>query len=399
MLPAWLRQVDPLLRELSQRVTLLGAATPANAREERVRLQGLAASGKAAVPAWEYVRRDMSVLRRQLDAVASALHELRDEPLADLYMARVQEWRLEASLCACVGTKEASSLAARRFASFDAETEAAADALAEDWILPHPDPPAASGPPTPGAETADARAPSPSEVRGLPRPTFNAAGGSGWGSEFLETDSPHPESLLSLLQAEIGRRRIPFAVVVHPHLSALAATGHQTVLVAAGRRIGPETAHRTVLHEIEGHVLPRARAAHAPLAIFSVGTARSADEQEGYALVLEDRHHFLTPSRRRELAGRYRAVRRMREGATFVDVVRDLAGVGIDPREAVVMGERAFRGSDGTFPGLGRERVYLESYLRVRARLSDVPDDEAVLASGQIALDAIPALRPWCAST
>ncbi|WP_394842485.1 DUF1704 domain-containing protein [Pendulispora brunnea] len=358
MLAAWLRQVDPLLRELSQRVTLLGAATPANAREERVRLQALAASGKDAVPAWEYVPRDMSVLRRQLDAVASALREVQTEPLADLYMARVQEWRLEARLCECVGTQEAGSLAARRFASFDDDTEAAADSLAESWME-------GSGPESEG--------------------------------DLLETDSPAPESLLSLLQAEIGRRRIPFAVVVHPHLSALAATGHRTVLVAAGRRISPETAHRTVLHEIEGHVLPRARAAHAPLALFSVGTARSSDEQEGYALFLEDRHHFLSPSRRRELAGRYLAVRGMRQGATFVEVVRYLAGAGIDPRDAVVMAERAFRGSDGTFPGLGRERVYLESYLRVRAHLDEAPDDEAVLASGQLALDAVETLRPWCA--
>lgn len=360
MVPAWLRQVDPLLRELSQRVTLLGAATPTNAREERVRLQGLAASGKVAVPAWTYVPRDMSTLRRQLDAIASALHESRGEPLADLYLARVQEWRLEARLCECVGTPEASSLAAHRFTSFDAETAAAADRLSEEWLA----------------------APSPADE--LP-------------DHFLESDAEHPDSLLSLLRAEIGRRRVPFAVVVHPHLSALAATGHRTVLVAAGRRISAETAHRTVLHEIEGHVLPRARAAQARLALFSIGTARSADEQEGYALCLEDRHQFLTSSRRRELAGRYLAVRSMRQGATFVDVVRQLDGAGIDPRDAVVMAERAFRGSDGTFPGLGRERVYLESYLRVRAHLAAAPDDEAVLASGQLALDAVDALRPWCA--
>ena len=58
------------------------------------------------------------------------------------------------------------------------------------------------------------------------------------------------------------------------------------------------------------------------------------------------------------------------------------------------MAERAFRGGDGSSPGLGRERVYLESFVRVRAHLAAHPDDEAVLASGQIALEAIETLRP-----
>jgi hypothetical protein len=37
--------------------------------------------------------------------------------------------------------------------------------------------------------------------------------------------------------------------------------------------------------------------------------------------------------------------------------------------------------------------VYLESFVRVRKHLGDRPDDEAVLAGGQIAVDAIDVLR------
>jgi hypothetical protein len=44
-------------------------------------------------------------------------------------------------------------------------------------------------------------------------------------------------------------------------------------------------------------------------------------------------------------------------------------------------------------PGLGRERVYLESLVRVRAHLEAHPEDEPVLASGQVALDALGAIR------
>jgi hypothetical protein len=86
----------------------------------------------------------------------------------------------------------------------------------------------------------------------------------------------------------------------------------------------------------------------------------------------------------------------MLAGASFVDVASLLVNVhGMDEADAVVIAERAFRGGNGEHPGLGRERIYLESLVRVRAHLSTRPEDEFVLASGQVALDAIDALRPF----
>jgi hypothetical protein len=153
---------------------------------------------------------------------------------------------------------------------------------------------------------------------------------------------------------------------------------------------------RTVLHEVEGHALPRARAREAPLALFRAGTARGIDDQEGLALVLELRAGRLRTGRRRVLAARHRTVEAMLDGATFGDaalaLVRDH---GLDAAEAVLMTERAFRGGDGLAPGLGRERVYLESFVRTRAHLSARPGDERVLAAGQVALDAVGALAPF----
>jgi hypothetical protein len=43
-------------------------------------------------------------------------------------------------------------------------------------------------------------------------------------------------------------------------------------------------------------------------------------------------------------------------------------------------------------PGLGRERIYLEAFLRVKEHLAKMPTDEAILTSGQVSLDAIPTL-------
>ncbi|HWL88425.1 MAG TPA: hypothetical protein VNO21_21630, partial [Polyangiaceae bacterium] len=65
--PQWCKQVDAALRALSQRVPLLAAATPSNARQERVRLQEVAGQGREAAPAWRYASLDMSRVRRQLD--------------------------------------------------------------------------------------------------------------------------------------------------------------------------------------------------------------------------------------------------------------------------------------------------------------------------------------------
>ena len=59
--------------------------------------------------------------------------------------------------------------------------------------------------------------------------------------------------------------------------------------------------------------------------------------------------------------------------------------------------ERAFRGSTGETAGLGRERVYLAGYARVTERLLAKPDDEKVMASGQVAVEAIDALRGYVA--
>jgi hypothetical protein len=86
----------------------------------------------------------------------------------------------------------------------------------------------------------------------------------------------------------------------------------------------------------------------------------------------------------------------MLAGATFAEVALALVDAhGVEAAEAVVVAERVFRGSDGKGQGLGRERVYLESFLRVRTWLDARPEDEAVLAAGQLAVDSIDALRPF----
>jgi hypothetical protein len=214
--------------------------------------------------------------------------------------------------------------------------------------------------------------------------------------ELSPSDDPSPGTLLTRKREEVSRLGLPFAVVVQPALAALAATGESHILVAAGRMISKDDVERTVMHEIEAHAIPRTRAAQGRLAIFQIGTARGIDDQEGFALVLEERSGFSTPRRKRELAARHLAVEAMDGGATFADAVTALVKVhGLTPRESVLIAERCFRGGDGTTPGLGRERIYLEAYHRVKEHLASKPTDEGILTSGQVSLDAIETLAPF----
>ncbi len=355
--PGFTRAVDVALGRAASLVRALPSATPENAAEERRRLLDALRRGEACAPRWTYGRRGPS------SEVAPLLLEAeralpRDTPLADAYAARIDEVAREAAIEAAIGTPELARAADARYLSLGAKTEAAADALAAAWREES----------IPAAED----------------------------ERLVASDADDPDSLLVRMREEIGRLRLPFRVVLHGALASLAATGSDAIFVTEGRQLTHEAVERTVLHEIHGHAFPRARASHRAIGLFSFGTARGTDEQEGYALLLEERAGLLRGARRRELAARHAATRAMREGATFVEVVRGLVGDGVDDETALRVAERAFRGGDGTYPGLGRERVYLQALEHVRAWLERLPDDEAVIASGQVGTKAIAALRPFC---
>jgi hypothetical protein len=354
-LAGYLGPVERLVERAAVEVRLLASLTPANAPAERARLTADVRAGRAPTPRWTYAPRGDDRLRRALEAADGALDRLAGAPLAGQYRARARELLLELALCAAAGTPEVARLARERFAP-DPRFAAEASRLAGSWLDGAP------ATPPPGAP--------------------------------LPSDDPDPRSLLSRMRAAVGEARLPFAVVAQAALAPLAATGDRVILVAGGRLVHDEDARRTVLHEVEGHARPRARALGSPVALLRAGTARGVDEQEGRALLIEERAGLLGARRKRQLAARHRAVERMLEGASFGDVARDLSVAhGLEAAEAVVVAERVFRGGNGTYPGLGRERVYLEAFVRVRAHLAERPEDERVLEQGQVALEAIDALR------
>lgn len=327
---------------LSATSRLLAACTPTNLAGERRRLEAAASEGRFVMPAFSYAQ-----------AATEWTTTLPVGPGTDtLFAERVDEIRLEGAIARAAGTPALVPLAALRFGAPETEV----GALAEAW------------------EAGD-------DDDALP-------------SADCETDGPEPSSLASALKRRIFDEQLDFRVAVHPELLALAATGADCIYVAQGVRLSPEDVRRTVVHEIEGHAAPRTRARRLGYPILSLGTRGGHDEQEGFALFCEERAGCLSPRRRRELALRHRAVLRMLDGASFADLTRWLVeDRGRSPAQAVRLALRIFRGSDGTFPGLGRERVYLTSFLRVRRHLAERPGDEALLRSGQVSLAALGELR------
>jgi hypothetical protein len=349
--------IERLVTHAARQVQLLSALTPVEAQVERARLVGELRAGRWPRPRWRYAPQNHDRLRRTLEAAETALARGRPTPLEAVYLARVRELSLEAALCTAAGTVAVARLARARFGAQARPIARAASEMCAAW-LGEPAPPAAG--------------------------------------TCMRSDDPDTRSLLSRMRAAVGDLRLPFTVVPTPTLASLAATGERVILVATGRTATEEDTRRTVLHEIEGHARPRARSLRASSALFSAGTARGVDDQEGRALLLEERAGLLGSRRRRQLAARHCAVEAMLDGAPFAEVARSLVDShGLDAGEAVVVAERAFRGSDGEHPGLGRERVYLECFVHVRAHLASRPEDERILESGQVAVDAVEALRPF----
>ncbi len=358
--PAWFGHVELVLERAAGEVRILSALTPCDARGERSRLTGELRSGRPAVPRWTYARRPHDELRRALDWAQEMLERSDLTALEALYLERARELSLEAAMCAAAGARELAELARARFEPREPTVVRAAAALCKEWLAePSPAP---AGP-------------------------------------MLASDDPDPASLLQRMRAAVGRLRLPFGVVTSPWLAPLAATGERVILVATGRLVPDEDAARTVLHEIEGHARPRARSAHATSAHFPhrngarASTTRRAEpscSRSAPASSAPAVESSSPPGTGR--SKRCSAVRRSPTSRTPSS--RRTAST---RRRPIIVAERAFRGGDGTRPGLGRERVYLESLVRVRRHLTAHPDDDEVLASGQVAVDAAALLRPFAA--
>lgn len=329
-----------MLRQAAATCPLAGAVVPVNAREERARL----ATDPVASPRWKYAPFADDGRRDTLLAVHEALEALGGDPLARVLSARARELADLTHLATLAGDPRFGAAAAARW-----PRDREGLRLAEAW---------ASAP------------------RPAPPPRKQRSSGAG---ATLET----------ALRDRLRALRLDWPVVVRPKMAALAATGDGFVAVAEGRTISEETLTRTVVHEIEGHVLPRVEAVRARHPLAGIGSAAGMLAQEGWAIVCEERAGFLTPTRKHELGWRTLACARMAAGEGFERVRRGLEEeAGFDAESALGLAERVLRGSDGTAAGYGREFAYVDYYVRIRRHLAEEASAEAHYRSAEITPEA-----------
>lgn len=336
--------VDGVARQLlraERAIALLERCQPLNWAGELARLDCEWRAGREARPAFVYRQApDLAELGRSLSALAEALQGTGQRE--DWLAGRARELLLEANIARAVGTPALASLAAQRFPGGSAADEA----LARVFIA--------------APEAEDDR----SEE-----------------ALWLSQDASSPDSLITLMQREVGRRRLPFRIVVRDDMSSAAATGEDVVYVRAGLWHRRSTAERIVLHEIEGHALPRYRAALKGDWLLCCGVSGASDDEEGRALWLERTHGHLDAARRRELGQRHLAALGVRRGAEWVETVRWLRGCGASIERALALASRVHRGG-----GLARECVYLPALSRVEHAFAERPELDAWLARGRLSL-------------
>jgi len=338
------------LKRCEAKVALLDRVRPLNFASELSRLAAAFQRGERLAPCFEYApRAELGELRNKLDELAAVL-DAAGELESRLLGERAQELGLEAALAEHVGEPGFGRLAARRFA-LPSEPRAV-EQLALQFLTAPP----SAHPPKEG------------------------------DAKHLSDDPRDPESLWSQLAQRLGTARLPVRLELAPGLVSLAAVADGVVRLRPGEQLSARQARRIALHEVEGHVRPRVSGAVLG-GVFAAGSAGGSTDEEGRAILLEERAGLLDAERRRELARRYLVAASMRQGADFWQTVDQLGLTGASMDEALALAARVHRGG-----GLGRELVYLTGYWRVSHGLAARPELEQLLKAGRISLSAAEAL-------
>jgi hypothetical protein len=344
-----LKQIDLLFLRAERTIALLDRCRAKNQAAEIERVRRAWRAGRRVDARFEYApASQLAELRSALEATAKNCENT--GPWGSLYAERAAELDREAAVVEAIGTSEFAARAAARFPIETGLSGDESEARAEGWAAPAAKP----------SRTTAARS----------------------------DDERDPHSLISAMRRVVGELRLPFRVVLVKALWCAAATGDGLILVRSGMRHAPRAVRRIVVHEIEGHALPRQRAVAESCGLFAVGSAGGSDDEEGRALLLERRAGCLDAARRAELARRHLAGLCVRRGSSWSETAELLIERGTPIDEAIEIASRAHRGG-----GLGRELVYLPALFRVAAALDDDPELEDWLQRGRLSVAAARRLR------
>lgn len=342
------RDLEQVLFAAERSIALVERCRPLDLPNETERLTAAWERGEELGPSFRYEHApDLSGLSASLTEVAE--HAKSDDPWDILYVERALELATEAELVAYVGTPELARVAARRFGTGDEAERREAEGWAREWAS-------------------------------LPRTDVN--------ERRVRSDDPRdPDSLLCQMQRRVGEERLAFRVLVRELMSG-AATGDGAIVIKREGWYTARDGRRIVVHEVEGHALPRVRARSEPHGLFRIGTRGGSDDEEGRALLCEERAGEFEADRKREVGLRHLAALSVRDGADWVETVRLLRRLDASVPEAIGIASRVHRGG-----GLAREVVYLPALSRVRRAFARDPELETWLERGRISLSAAAILR------
>ena len=160
------------------------------------------------------------------------------------------------------------------------------------------------------------------------------------------------------------------------------------LLISKSTAIAPARVPASLAHEVGTHIITYVNARMQPFRQLYVGLPGYEEFQEGLACLAEFLAGGLDQFRIRLLAARVVAVRRMVDGATLIDVFRELTDVHrFTQRTAFGIAMRVFRGG-----GFSKDAVYLRGLIRVLDHLKSGGHFDQLLV-GKFNLQHVPIIE------
>jgi uncharacterized protein (TIGR02421 family) len=210
-------------------------------------------------------------------------------------------------------------------------------------------------------------------------------------------DGPGKGSFNAAAFAERARAEVEYYRQIHPVMAATVQVRHDitglmvsqgNLLISARSKIPASRVEALIQHEVGTHILTYYNGCAQPFQQLHAGMPGYESLQEGLAVLAEYLVGGLSRPRLRLLAARVLAVRRLVEGASFIETFRELNRVyGFAQRTAYTITMRVYRGG-----GLTKDAVYLAGLVRVLDYLKK-GDQLEPLFIGKITADEIPLIR------
>jgi uncharacterized protein (TIGR02421 family) len=210
----------------------------------------------------------------------------------------------------------------------------------------------------------------------------------------IEIPAPQSGSVTAGGFAEAAQRELDYYRSAYPGFDselevrtdvADLMVSHGRLLIPAAASFRTDRVEPLIQHEVGTHVVTYQNGRAQPLQMLAVGLPGYDETQEGLAVLAEYVSGGLDPRRMRLLAGRVIAIRRLLDGARFLDIFEELRErYSFAPRTAWGVTIRVARSG-----GLTKDVIYLRGIARVLEFAAERKSIDALLV-GKLALEHVP---------